>query len=199
MINIKEQSLTKALEASACRSLPKVFNEDGHGIWIKAIALVKKRDFSQSYCLVERRGDGMVQYTADFGSSAPIYGLLAIYPYIMLDKSKYLYGSEIELKRALVRMYELSEDEVDAFTKDELQDYNVQMAIQRQMEDVKRYDEYGIKDYEPDYDEDGFVDIFSAKKQDESTELIAEDGSKEEFVEIASAQPRTKRGRKPKK
>lgn len=90
MIDFKEQTLRQALKDTACRELPKRYDESSGEIWIKAIVLVKKRNCTVSYALAARRGDGLISYVRDYGQMSPICGLISIHPYMYLDKERFL-------------------------------------------------------------------------------------------------------------
>lgn len=215
MNNIKEISLRKALEATACRELPKAFNENGVEFWIRAIALVRKRNGTQSYCLVEHRADGMLQYTQDFGLPSPIFGLISIHPYIMLDKTKYGVGGgcKAELIGRMMRMFPhiTNPQFFHRISDEEFEQWKIRYAMENQRQTVERMSQENV--YEDDgTDENGFRDITSsgayaqsrngARKTLGGNELIGEDGVKEEFKDINSeskvAEARKKVGR-PKK
>lgn len=86
MITVKELSLQKALQSTGLRSLPpKVQPKD---IWIKAIALVRKANGVESYCLVESDGADGVVLKKDFGQIVCIAEYLEIYPFEVLDKKR---------------------------------------------------------------------------------------------------------------
>lgn len=96
--NIKTESLAKALKEASLTKLPGRLDADGivtkkagkQKIWVKAIALVKKEDRTESYGLAERRGDGFVQVVQDFGTLSRIMGIVGVYPYMYLDADRFL-------------------------------------------------------------------------------------------------------------
>lgn len=103
-MDIKEQSLQRALNHTLLTELPPPLIKEKDNFWIEAIVLVRKRDYSQSYALATRKPDGKITYTADFGNMSPISGLIYIYPYTYLDQEKYLIKGDITQKRdALAR------------------------------------------------------------------------------------------------
>lgn len=105
-MDIKEQSLKLALEATACRELPKVY-KDGSGFWIKAIVLVRKRNQTQSYALAERRADGVIRYVKDFGLMSQIEGLVSVHPYVYFDEERFMhpYKSAEAQRRLLLSFF----------------------------------------------------------------------------------------------
>lgn len=115
-MSIKEQSLTAALSAVRLKDLPAPLRE-GDGYWIEALALVRKRDMSESYCLVRRGGNGLLRYVRDFGNLSPIvtdnkergiYGLIRLYPCEFLDE-RYVPKSDSAIRNLLRGHYEEGE------------------------------------------------------------------------------------------
>ena len=212
-MNIKEQSLALALQAAACFELPRAFNENGVEFWLKAIALVKKRNGTQSYCLVEHRYDGMVEYKQDFGLVSPICGLVSIHPYIMLDKNKYGMKptNRFVITGILLEFYEIKD--VTFFNdteEDELEQWKLRFAIDNQLRDTALMSEKNI--YEDDgTDEDGLVSVTSSGDYDASrgivkeqeikeNEVISQTGEVEEFTDvITSKQSEQRKKGRPKK
>ncbi len=122
-MDIKEQSLKSALEATACRELPKAYKE-GMGFWIKAIVLVRKRNLTQSYALAERRADGVIRYTKDFGMMSQIAGIVSIHPYIYFDEKRFMpvYRNDEAQRRSLVSFFGAErEDEIMSADTDKLE------------------------------------------------------------------------------
>ena len=101
-MDIKEKTLSMALSDVRCHELPKLYREDDleGKVWIKAIALVKKRNLVQTYMLAEHKADGRIIYTKDYASSignvSPMAGLIGVYPYVYLDTERYM--SKVNLK-----------------------------------------------------------------------------------------------------
>lgn len=81
--NIKEKTLLDALTACSLRELPEVDTKEYQ--WLKAIALVQKRDGSQSYVLMEKDKDMNNRIVKDFGNISSILKVLNIYPYSFLN------------------------------------------------------------------------------------------------------------------
>lgn len=135
-MDIKEQSLKSALEATACRELPKAYKE-GMGFWIKAIVLVRKRNLTQSYALAERRADGVIRYTKDFGLMSQIVGIVSIHPYIYFDEKRFMhvYKSVDAQRRSLSSFFGNGrEEEIMSADSDKLEMLSREMGIMLQLE-----------------------------------------------------------------
>ena len=135
-MDIKEQSLKLALEATACRELPKVY-KDGSGFWIKAIVLVRKRNHTQSYALAERRADGVIRYVKDFGLMSQIEGLVSVHPYVYFDEERFMhpYKSVEAQRRLLLSFFGMErEQEIMEADADKLELLSREMGIKVQLE-----------------------------------------------------------------
>lgn len=129
-MNIKEESLKKALETCRLSELPKQFREESGEYWLEAVILTRKRDGSQSYVAGKRGVDGKIIYKADFGNMSQIAGLISVHPYVYLDKEKYMPYTTIEQKRHALALY-IGGDEDAERAVDELQDNEVDYQILR--------------------------------------------------------------------
>lgn len=135
-MDIKEQSLKLALEATACRELPKAY-KDGSGFWIKAIVLVRKRNHTQSYALAERRADGVIRYVKDFGLMSQIEGLVSVHPYVYFDEERFMcpYKSAEAQRRSLLSFFgEGRAQEIMEADTDKLELLSREMGIKVQLE-----------------------------------------------------------------
>ena len=135
-MDIKEQSLKLALEATACRELPKVY-KDGSGFWIKAIVLVRKRNQTQSYALAERRADGVIRYVKDFGLMSQIEGLVSVHPYVNFDEERFMcpFKSVEAQRRALLSFFGVGRaQEIMEADTDKLELLSREMGIKVQLE-----------------------------------------------------------------
>lgn len=135
-MDIKEQSLKLALEATACRELPKVY-KDGSGFWIKAIVLVRKRNQTQSYALAERRADGVIRYVKDFGLMSQIEGLVSVHPYVYFDEERFMhpYKSAEAQRRLLLSFFGVERaQEIMEADADKLELLAREMGIRIQLE-----------------------------------------------------------------
>lgn len=83
--NIKDETLVDALSFCGVKELPEELK--GKEVWIKAIALVTKRDGGQSYVAVERDSDGGKKIVRDFGSLSPVAKIEKLYPYMYLSEN----------------------------------------------------------------------------------------------------------------
>lgn len=157
MIGLTEKSLQRALNAAACRELPKAVTEEdaSREYWTKAIALVRKRDQSRSYCLVERGADGVIRYKADFGNMSAIYGLVSVHPYVVVDVERFGFGGTLEdFKAHMRRVYRMSDEDVAANTDEEWRRSMIGYAIEAQEESDRRFRETGVAEVtEPEEEE----------------------------------------------
>lgn len=133
-MNIKEDSLTKALSFVGIPELPKAYREDSGVIWLEALVLVRKMNTTQSYCVAERSSEGKISYKKDFGTMSPILGLVSIHPYKILDKERFLPYKTVEQKRqAIVDI--LGSDMrtiVEGMDDNEVERTMVELAIEQQ-------------------------------------------------------------------
>lgn len=175
MFGIKENSLQRALAASHCAELPRLFNENNLDFWIKAIGLVRKSDGTQSYCLLEHRADGLVVYKQDFGTMSTIYSLLAVYPYVFLDKEKYMPRNKDKraLCAALAKIVGLTYEYLCELDDEQLEVFKLDYAIRQQELENEAFDKLGVPSgvleesldvngEELEQDEDGFSTIVDA-------------------------------------
>lgn len=135
MENIKDKSLRQALECSGCLELPKS-NNDGDGFWIRAIVLVRKRNCTSNYALAERRGDGCIIYTRDFGDMSPITGLLSVHPYLFLDERLIPSADSNGYFGVLARELGIKLEEVRGYDTSRLVSCAREVAIKRQKEKI---------------------------------------------------------------
>lgn len=77
----EEESMMRALMAARCGALPTEFVPEEDRLWLRAIVKVKKYDGSTSYCLAENYDNIKPHITVDYGTTAIIKAVVAIYPY----------------------------------------------------------------------------------------------------------------------
>lgn len=82
-INIEKESLINCLSWCSVRELPKEW--DKKNVYIKAIAKVAKIDGSHSYVAIQKDKNGNDKIIKDFGQTAAIRKVEAVYPYLYLD------------------------------------------------------------------------------------------------------------------
>lgn len=133
-MNIKEESLSKALSFVGIPELPKAYREGSGDVWLEALVLVRKMNTTQSYCIAERSSEGKITYKKDFGTMSPILGLVSIHPYKILDIERFIPYKTIEQKRkAVVDL--LGNDMkaiVDSMTDSEVETTMLELAIEQQ-------------------------------------------------------------------
>lgn len=135
-MNIKEDSLKRALTEKLLSELPKQFREDSGEYWLEAIILTRKRDGSKSYVAGKRNADGKIIYTTDYGTMSPIAALISVHPYIYLNKEKYMPYETIEQKRHALARYIGGDDDakkaVDGLPDSEVEYQILEIAIEAQ-------------------------------------------------------------------
>lgn len=85
MYNANDKSLIDALAWAGVRELPEI--HDGENIYIKALALVAKRDGTTSYVATCKDILGVDKIVKDFGTTSQIAKILEVRPYMYLDAS----------------------------------------------------------------------------------------------------------------
>lgn len=136
--NIKEDSKLKALTYCGLRELPDV--EDKEHFWLRAIALVKKIDGSESYVYVEKDLKTLKpKMIKDFGNIAIIYEFVEYYPYSYL-KSQFMPTFKTQKKDeriAYLTAYDKNAD-FSRHTLKELDKEIMRRAAKKQLEVEKR-------------------------------------------------------------
>ena len=79
----KENSMVDALSYCSLKELPPEW--DNENVYLKALALVKKVDGSESYVLIQKNRMGEDVIVKDFGSSAVVCEKKGIYPFIYME------------------------------------------------------------------------------------------------------------------
>lgn len=134
--DILRESLINALSWASLRELPP--KDNGENIWIKALALVSKRDGSKAYVALTKGKNGEERLIKDFGSVSQIANIEEIFPYVYLDSS-YLPTFEAKKKEDKIKWLSLRRPEVnyEAMSVKELNKAILCVAMQTQLEDLK--------------------------------------------------------------
>lgn len=134
----KKESLIKAMSFFLLKELPEVDN--GENIWIKALALVKKRDGSEAYVYVVKDSKTLENKIAkDFGSGSQIVETVEYYPFSFL-KSGYMPTFKTAKKEDRIKYlnkYDKSTD-YSNMTLKELEREIIRLAIARQLLDESK-------------------------------------------------------------
>lgn len=139
MTDIKEISLREALSSSGCHELPSRYVDgDGSGFWFKAIGLVRKRNGSVNYVLLERRGDGAMRVVRDFGMMSPVYGIVSVHPYMFIDERFMLDVNSPSFVHAAAVYLGVGDDVVSGYGEERLLGVARSMAISRQLDASSR-------------------------------------------------------------
>lgn len=135
--DIKNESLIKALSHFLLKDLPSV--DDGENIWIKALALVRKCDGSESYVYVVKDSVTLQNRIAkDFGGVAQISEIIEFYPFSFL-KSGYVptfNGKKKEERVKYLMTYDNLKD-YSEMTLKELDREIIRVGIEKQLNDER--------------------------------------------------------------
>ena len=133
--NISRKSLIDALSWASLRELPK--KDNGENIWIRALALVSKRDGSKSYVALVKGKNGEDRMVKDFGSVSQVVSFDEIYAYEYLDSS-YIPSFESKKKEDKIKWLELQRPGEDyaSMTPKELNKAVLHIAMQNQLADI---------------------------------------------------------------
>lgn len=131
MDGIKEKSLRAALDGASLGALPPPWQ--GDGFWVRAIVLVRKRNFTESYAMAVRTGDGAIRIMRDYGLPSQIFALLGIYPYEYLDERAYMCFPDLAGECVLLCSYfGMPPDVFRGMDKDELAAWARRRAVELQ-------------------------------------------------------------------
>lgn len=129
----KEKSLIECLKWCQVPSLPDA--DDKENIWIKAIALVKKEDGTESYVAMTKDKQLKNKMIKDFGTVSMIHEIVEIYPYSYLSAA---FMPEFKTRKKEERInYLLAHDKslqgLDELSLKELDKMVVNIAIKNQI------------------------------------------------------------------
>lgn len=135
--DVLRESLINALSWASIRELPR--KDDGENIWIRALALVSKRDGSKGYVALVKGKEGEDRIIKDFGSVSQIVNVEEVYPYSFLDSS-YLPQFDSKKREDKIKWLELQrpEKEYGELTAKELNKEILHVAMQNQLNDIYR-------------------------------------------------------------
>lgn len=133
MKNWLEQSLIECLKWAKIPSLPE--EDDNENIWIKAIALVEKKDGTESYVAVTKDDNLENKIVKDFGSVSIVHSIKAYYPYLYLSAA---FVPEFKTRKKEERIAYLSkcyrDMDFSGMSLKELDKLIIQRAIKQQRE-----------------------------------------------------------------
>ena len=131
------ESLINALGWASLRALPE--KDNGENIWLRALALVSKRDGSKGYVALVKGKNGDDRIIKDFGSIAPIVSIEETYPYVYLD-SNYLPSFESKKREDRIKWLSMQrpEENYEELTMKELNRAILHVAMQNQLNDIYR-------------------------------------------------------------
>ena len=129
------KSLIDALSWASLRELPP--KDDGENIWIKALALVSKRDGSKAYVALAKGKNGEDRMIKDFGSISQVVKIDEVYAYSYLDSS-YLPNFGSNKKEEKIKWITLQRPEMDceSMSAKELNKAVLHIAMQNQLADL---------------------------------------------------------------
>lgn len=133
---ITEKSLLDALCWTGLRELPEP--DDKEHVWIKALALVKKFDGTQSYVYMEKDKKTLEnKIIKDFGSVSTIFSTEEIYPFSYLKDNyipKFKTAQKNERVAYLSKYDKKSESEYAELSLKELDKEIMRRAVVKQLE-----------------------------------------------------------------
>lgn len=132
--DVLRESLISALSWASLRELPP--KDNGENIWIKALALVSKRDGSKSYVALVKGKNGEDRMIKDFGSISPIVKYEEIYAYVYLDSS-YLPNFDSKKREERIKWLSLQRPDYnfEEMNAKELNKAILHVAMQNQLAD----------------------------------------------------------------
>jgi hypothetical protein len=133
--DILRESLIDALSWASLRELPE--KDNGENIWIRALALVSKRDGSKAYVALVKGKDGEDRIIRDFGSVSMIVKIEEIYAFEYLDSS-YLPTFDSKKKEDKIKWLSMQRPEVnyEDMNSKELNKAILHVAMQNQLADI---------------------------------------------------------------
>jgi hypothetical protein len=133
--DILRESLIDALSWASLRELPE--KDNGENIWIRALALVSKRDGSKAYVALVKGKDGEDRIIRDFGSVSMIVKIEEIYAFEYLDSS-YLPTFDSKKKEDKIKWLSMQRPEVnyEEMNSKELNKAILHVAMQNQLADI---------------------------------------------------------------
>jgi hypothetical protein len=133
--DILRESLIDALSWASLRELPE--KDNGENIWIRALALVSKRDGSKAYVALVKGKNGEDRIIRDFGSVSVIVKIEEIYAFEYLDSS-YLPTFESKKKEDKIKWLSMQRPEVnyEEMSSKELNKAILHVAMQNQLADI---------------------------------------------------------------
>ena len=133
--DILRESLINALSWASLRELPQ--KDSGENIWIKALALVSKRDGSKAYVALMKGKNGEDRLIKDFGTVSQVVKIEEVYAYSYLDSS-YLPQFDSRKREDKIKWLSLQRPDVDyeSMTAKELNKAILHVAMQNQLADL---------------------------------------------------------------
>lgn len=133
--DILRESLIDALSWASLRELPE--KDNGENIWIRALALVSKRDGSKAYVALVKGKDGEDRIIRDFGSVSMIVKIEEIYAFEYLDSS-YIPTFDSKKKEDKIKWLSMQRPEVnyEEMSAKELNKAILHVAMQNQLADI---------------------------------------------------------------
>lgn len=133
--DVLRESLIDALSWASLRELPE--KDNGENIWIRALALVSKRDGSKAYVALVKGKNGEDRIIRDFGSVSMIVKIEEIYAFEYLDSS-YLPTFDSKKKEDKIKWLSMQRPEVnyEEMSSKELNKAILHVAMQNQLADI---------------------------------------------------------------
>jgi hypothetical protein len=137
MDKITHQSLVEALSFCALRDVPEEWDKEN--VYLKALALVRKSDGSESYVLLQKDSDGNDKVVKDFGTSSIIRLTLSVHPFVFLDQ-RWIPAFKTQAKEERIQWLERYDVDGDyrSLSKKELDKAIFRKAMQNALKSINK-------------------------------------------------------------
>lgn len=143
---LEKNSLDEVLSYTKCTELPKPLKKND--VFVRAIALVRKLNNHESYCIVDNDGTGKPVVKKTFGSISVIKEVKEIYPLSLLEASvvpDFRKKQDVidflvcrgENRDIVERMFESADADAKAKIKGLVYKYCVDHQLRREQQDAK--------------------------------------------------------------
>lgn len=143
---LEKNSLDEVLSYTKCTELPKPLKKND--VFVRAIALVRKLNNHESYCIVDNDGTGKPVVKKTFGSISVIKEVKEIYPLSLLEASvvpDFRKKQDVidflvccgENRDTVERMFECADADAKAKIKELVYKYCVDHQLRREQQEAK--------------------------------------------------------------
>lgn len=128
-MGIKEETLRKSLSAVGLSSLPAQYNANSREFWLKAIVLVRKRNLEECYCLYDRKPNGLMVLSRDFGSASVVFSVKSIHPYLYFDERRFVPDDRSVEDKRMFLLHELDKDDANWYNVPRMDEVQLDRVI----------------------------------------------------------------------